>query len=80
MKPRVSVVIPFYNCPYIEQALQSAMSQSWQPYEIIVVDDGSTMHAERIAPISRTFTIWAKPTEVPPRLLTTVLPMPLEIM
>lgn len=50
MKPRVSIVIPFYNCPYIEQALQSAMSQSWQPYEIIVVDDGSTMHAERITP------------------------------
>lgn len=52
MKPRVSVVIPFYNCPYIEQALQSVMTQSWQPYEIIVVDDGSTMHTERIAPYS----------------------------
>lgn len=49
MNPKVSVVIPFYNCPYIEQALQSALSQSWQPYEIIVVDDGSTMHADRIA-------------------------------
>ncbi|MCE3202947.1 glycosyltransferase [Paenibacillus sonchi] len=50
MKPRVSVVIPFYNCPYIEQALQSALNQSWQPYEIIVVDDGSTMHTDRITP------------------------------
>lgn len=50
MKPRVSVIIPFYNCPYIEQALQSALAQSWQPYEIIVVDDGSFIHAERIAP------------------------------
>lgn len=50
MKPRVSVIIPFYNCPYIEQALQSALAQSWQPYEIIVVDDGSFMHAERITP------------------------------
>ncbi|WP_238652304.1 glycosyltransferase family 2 protein [Paenibacillus piscarius] len=50
MKPRVSVVIPFYNCPYIEQALQSALAQSWQPHEIIVVDDGSTMHSERITP------------------------------
>ncbi|CAH1211771.1 Putative glycosyltransferase EpsE [Paenibacillus auburnensis] len=48
--PKVSVIIPFYNCPYIEQALQSALSQSWQPYEIIVVDDGSTAHADRIAP------------------------------
>lgn len=50
MNPKVSVVIPFYNCPYIEQALQSALSQSWQPYEIIVVDDGSTMHVDRIIP------------------------------
>ncbi len=50
MKPRVSVVIPFYNCPYIEQALQSALNQSWQPHEIIVVDDGSTMHTDRITP------------------------------
>mgnify|MGYP000400253614 CR=1 FL=1 len=50
MTPKVSVVIPFYNCPYIEQALQSALSQSWQPYEIIVVDDGSTVHVDRITP------------------------------
>lgn len=48
--PRVSVIIPFYNCPYIEQALQSALAQSWEPYEIIVVDDGSTIHADRIMP------------------------------
>ncbi|MBT2293471.1 glycosyltransferase [Paenibacillus albidus] len=50
MKPKVSVVIPFYNCPYIEQALQSVFSQSWKPYEIIVVDDGSTQHRDRLMP------------------------------
>lgn len=50
MNPKVSVIIPFYNCPYIEQAIQSALSQSLPPYEIIIVDDGSTMHAERILP------------------------------
>jgi teichuronic acid biosynthesis glycosyltransferase TuaG len=48
--PKVSIVIPFYNCPYIEQALQSALSQSWQPHEIILVDDGSTVHKDRITP------------------------------
>ncbi|ASA23894.1 glycosyltransferase family 2 protein [Paenibacillus donghaensis] len=50
MNPKVTVVIPFYNCPYIEKALQSAFSQSWKPYEIIVVDDGSTVHTDRITP------------------------------
>jgi teichuronic acid biosynthesis glycosyltransferase TuaG len=50
MRPKVSVVIPFYNCPYIELAIQSALSQSWAPYEIIIVDDGSTVHADRITP------------------------------
>jgi glycosyltransferase involved in cell wall biosynthesis len=50
MRPKVSVVIPFYNCPYIEHALQSVLSQSWEPYEIIVVDDGSTVHSDLIRP------------------------------
>ncbi|WP_025691219.1 glycosyltransferase [Paenibacillus zanthoxyli] len=50
MNAKVSVVIPFYNCPYIYQALQSALSQSQAPYEIIVVDDGSTIYTDRIAP------------------------------
>lgn len=50
MRPKVSVVIPFYNCPYIEHALQSALSQSWEPYEIIIVDDGSHAHSNLITP------------------------------
>ncbi|KAA8995406.1 glycosyltransferase [Paenibacillus spiritus] len=50
MNPKVSVIIPFYNCPYIGEALQSALSQSLPAYEIIVVDDGSTLFADRIDP------------------------------
>lgn len=50
MNPRVSVVIPFYNCPYIEQAIQSVLSQIYDSIELIVVDDGSTQHVERITP------------------------------
>jgi glycosyltransferase involved in cell wall biosynthesis len=41
--PLVTVVCPAYNCDrFIEPALESVLSQSYRPIEIIVVDDGST--------------------------------------
>lgn len=41
--PKVSVIIPTYNCAhYLEQAIESAMNQTYRDLEIIVLDDGST--------------------------------------
>lgn len=49
-EPKVSVVIPFYNCQYVDQAIQSILSQSYANIEIIVVDDGSTLWVEKLTP------------------------------
>ena len=43
--PTISVVIPSYNnAAFIGHAIESALSQSVPPREVIVVDDGSTDH------------------------------------
>ena len=43
MKPLVSILIPAYNAEaWISDTLRSAITQTWERKEIIVVDDGST--------------------------------------
>jgi glycosyltransferase involved in cell wall biosynthesis len=47
--PLISVLIPNYNyAVYIGQAIESVLSQSYQTFEIIVCDNGSTDHSYQI--------------------------------
>ena len=53
MKSLVSILIPAYNQEeWIADTIRSAVAQTWQPKEIIVVDDGSK---DRTAAVARGF-------------------------
>jgi len=41
--PRVSVLMPVFNTsPFLREALSSVTAQSFEPFEFLVIDDGST--------------------------------------
>lgn len=46
---KVSIIIPSYNCgPYLEDAVASALNQTYDNFEIVVVNDGSTDNTEDV--------------------------------
>ena len=48
--PRVSVIIPTYNCArYLGRAIDSVRAQTYKDYEILLVDDGSTDDTKDVA-------------------------------
>jgi glycosyltransferase involved in cell wall biosynthesis len=48
--PRYSIIVPVYNRPQeVEELLESLVRQSYQNFEVILVEDGSTLTSEQVA-------------------------------
>lgn len=45
-EPAISVLLPVYNAePYIREAVESVLSQTFTDFEFVILDDGSTDHS-----------------------------------
>ena len=43
MVPKISIVMPVYNSSlYLKESIESTLNQTFEDFEFIIVDDGST--------------------------------------
>ena len=50
----VSIVMPLYNCEkYIEKSIESVINQTYQDWELLIVDDCSTDKSVEIPIVQR---------------------------
>ncbi|MCL4557752.1 MAG: glycosyltransferase family 2 protein [Deltaproteobacteria bacterium] len=49
MQPKVSIIIPTYNrARYLDKTIKSALAQTFEDFELIIVDDGSTDDSRQV--------------------------------
>ncbi|WP_339865435.1 glycosyltransferase family A protein [uncultured Algoriphagus sp.] len=47
---KVSVIIPSYNyADFLPECLESVLAQTWQDWEVLIIDDGSTDNTKKVA-------------------------------
>ena len=47
--PLVSVILPFYNSPFLKESVESILAQSYSNFELILIDNGSTDSSTKTA-------------------------------
>ena len=51
MSPKISVILPTYNGSsrgYLCSAIEGVLNQSYQDFELFIIDDGSTDHTKEV--------------------------------
>lgn len=48
-QPLVSVILPFFNAPYLKEAIDSILNQTYVNFELILINNGSTDGSAEVA-------------------------------
>ena len=53
MHVKFSIILPTYNCNYLENAIDSVINQNYKNWELIVIDNNSTNDVYNIIKIKK---------------------------